>query len=194
MEPVIAAHDRGGFEVFCYSDVRRPDATRRIEAAADIWRTTADLSDAGLAAAIRHDHSDILVELIPRRQYLWRYNHADIALDTFPYNGHTTTLDGLWMGVPAVTLAADTHVSREGLAVLKLLGLPDLIARTPEAYVDAALRLAQDKPRLRVLRAELRASMSASPLTDAGRLTRELEAAFRRAWKAWCGSAGQADG
>jgi len=93
------------------------------------------------------------------------------------------------MGVPAVTLAGDTHVSREGLAVLKLLGLPDLIAGTPEAYVDAAVRLAQDKPRLRALRAELRAKMSASRLTEAGRLTREPEAVFRGAWKTWCGSA-----
>lgn len=65
-----------------------------------------------------------------------------------------------------------------------------LIARTPEAYIDAAVRLAQDKPRLRALRAELRANMSASPLTGADRLTRELESAFRGTWKAWCGPGG----
>jgi protein O-GlcNAc transferase len=85
-----------------------------------------------------------------------------------------------------VTLAGGTHVSREGAAMLSLLALPGLIARSPRGYVDAAVKLARNLPRLQSIRLGLRKKMAGSPLTDAGRLTRDLESAYRRMWAAWC--------
>jgi protein O-GlcNAc transferase len=145
--------------------------------------------DAVRAAFIHQGVPAERLDLVPplrRIDYLWRYNHADIGLDTFPYNGDTTTLDGLWMGVPTVTLRGGTHVSREGAAKLSLLGLGELIARSPREYVDVAVKLARDLPRLQSVRHGLRKRMAESPLTDAVRLVRELESAYRRMWLAWC--------
>jgi predicted O-linked N-acetylglucosamine transferase (SPINDLY family) len=67
------------------------------------------------------------------------YNQIDIALDTFPYNGTTTTCEALWMGVPVITLAGNTHVSRVGMSLLSNVGLREFIANTPEEYMLAAL-------------------------------------------------------
>jgi predicted O-linked N-acetylglucosamine transferase (SPINDLY family) len=122
----------------------------------------------------------------PRRQYLTYYHGIDIALDTIPYNGHTTSLDSLWMGVPVVTLVGTTVVGRAGVCQLMNLGLPDLIASTPEQYVQVAATLAHDLPRLRQLRATLRQRMQASPLMDGPRFARNIEAAYREMWRRWC--------
>jgi predicted O-linked N-acetylglucosamine transferase (SPINDLY family) len=119
-------------------------------------------------------------------EYLGLYHHVDIALDTFPYNGHTTTCDALWMGVPTVTLAGDSHVSRAGLDVLRCVGLEDLVVFWPEQYVQEAIALAGDIARLRVLRRSLRDRMKQSPLLDGISLTRRIEAAYVRMWQVWC--------
>jgi predicted O-linked N-acetylglucosamine transferase (SPINDLY family) len=126
--------------------------------------------------------SDRLVTVgrMSRERYLRQYQSADVALDTFPYNGHTTTCDALWMGVPVVTLAGDTHVSRAGLDVLTTVGLEALVTRTPDQYVRVAVDLARDRPRLNELRRTLRQRMRASPLCDAPGFTRRLEEAYRR--------------
>jgi predicted O-linked N-acetylglucosamine transferase (SPINDLY family) len=116
--------------------------------------------------------------------HLNRYNAIDIALDPFPYNGTTTSLDALWMGVPVVTLAGSSHVSRVGVSQLSNLGLSELIARDEDDYVEIAARLAGDLPRLAALRSGLRERMQASPLTDAARFTRNLEDAYRAMWNA----------
>ncbi len=84
----------------------------------------------------------------PRPQYLSYYHGIDIGLDTVPYNGHTTSLDSFWMGVPVVTLVGPTVVGRAGLCQLMNLGLPELIAASPEQYVRIAAELARDLPRL----------------------------------------------
>jgi len=129
------------------------------------------------------------IELIggrPRLQYLELYRRIDLGLDTFPYNGHTTSLDSFWMGVPVITLVGQTVVGRAGLSQLTNLGLPELIARTPEQYVRIAAALAQDLPRLAELRRTLRARMQASPLMDAPRFARNIEAAYRQMWRNWC--------
>ena len=84
----------------------------------------------------------------PRRQYLELYHGIDLMLDTFPYNGHTTSLDALWMGVPVVTLVGRTVVGRAGCRQLTNLGLPELVAATPEEFVRIAVELAGDLPRL----------------------------------------------
>ncbi len=122
----------------------------------------------------------------PRPQYLTYYHGLDIGLDTVPYNGHTTSLDSFWMGVPVVTLAGPTVVGRAGLSQLMNLGLPELIASSPEQYVQVAAELAHDLPRLSGLRASLRDRMRASPLMDAPRFARNLEAAYREMWRRWC--------
>jgi protein O-GlcNAc transferase len=335
VEPVIANHDRDQFEIFCYSDVRAPDAiTHSFQVMADTWRQVAGWPDEKLAAQIRADQIDILIDLtghmagnrlltfaqkpapiqmtypgypnttglsimdycitdadrdppgseslyteklirldptsqcyqptdadlevgppplaqagyvtfaslnkpikncpivvatwsrilkavpdsklmllvnsggaeslhdrfaahgipperlellarLPRRQYLELHRRIDINLDPWPYNGHTTLLDGLWMGVPAIALEGNAHVSREGAAALRLVGLPELVARSSGECVTLASSLAAETSRLRELRGNLRERLKACPLMDALHLTRRLEGAYREAWRQW---------
>jgi len=117
--------------------------------------------------------------------HLARYRDVDIALDTYPYNGTTTTCEALWMGVPVVTLAGPTHVSRVGASILGHLALDELVASTTEEYVARAASLAADAARLRALRQDLRARMQASALLDGTGFTRAVESAYRSAWHAW---------
>ena len=122
----------------------------------------------------------------PRPQYLKYYHGIDIGLDTVPYNGHTTSLDSFWMGVPVVTLVGPTVVGRAGLCQLMNLGLPELIAASPEQYTQIAAELARDPARLSDLRATLRDRMRASPLMNFPRFARNIEAAYREMWLRWC--------
>jgi predicted O-linked N-acetylglucosamine transferase (SPINDLY family) len=120
-----------------------------------------------------------------RFDYLKLYRGVDVCLDPFPYNGVTTTCDALWMGVPVVTLAGRTHVSRMGVRFLSSVGLDELITQAPEAYVQLATRLAGDLPRLTALRRGLRERMSRSPLMDAMQLTLHLEETYQAMWDQW---------
>lgn len=124
----------------------------------------------------------------PRTEYLRTYHRIDIALDTFPYNGHTTSLDSFWMGVPVVTRVGRTAVSRAGLSQLHNLDLTELAAETDEGFVAAAVRLASDRPALAALRGELRTRMQGSPLMDTARFARHMEDAYRELWRRWCAS------
>src|SRR5262249_50689492 len=110
----------------------------------------------------------------------------DISLDTLPANGHTTSLDSLWMGVPVVTLVGQTAVGRAGLSQLSNLRLTELVAESPDAFVQIAARLASDLDRLSQLRAALRDFLERSPLMDAPRFARNLESAYRQMWQRWC--------
>ncbi len=339
IEPVIARHDRKGYEVFCYSDVRLPDAvTQRFRSSAEQWRDIAAMSDAEVAELVRRDEIDILVDLAghiggnrllvfarkpapvqvtylgyqnttgmsamdyrltdehadppgatdefyserlvrlprsffcfqppepspdvnelpavtrghvtfaslnhinkltpdalrtwakillavrdsrlivlaysggqlarniwdvmaregvepgrveivdkrPRYEYLRLHHEIDIALDSFPFNGHTTICDALWMGVPSIMLEGSTYASRFGGSTLRNVGLSELIACSPGQYVEIATALAGDLPRLVQLRRDLRSRMRASPLVDAVGFTRNLESAYRHMWRAWC--------
>jgi predicted O-linked N-acetylglucosamine transferase (SPINDLY family) len=121
-----------------------------------------------------------------RRDYLDVISRVDVALDPFPFNGHTTTCDALWQGVPVVTLSGRTYVSRYGASALATLELHDLISHSVERYVEIATALASDAWRLAELRATLRGRMAASPLLDFASFTRHLEAAYRQMWIAWC--------
>src|SRR5260221_12351274 len=105
----------------------------------------------------------------PTAEYLKTYDEIDIALDPFPLGGGTTTCDALWMGVPVVTLAGKAAVGRGGLSILSNVGLTDLVAPDVDAYVQIALDLARDVPRLSALRAGLREQMRRSPLMNAPR-------------------------
>ena len=122
----------------------------------------------------------------PRREYFELYHRLDVVLDTFPYNGHTTSLDALWMGLPVVTLAGDTGVSRGGMSILTNLGLPKLIAHSDDEYVGIATGLVKDRPLLVKMRKALRSQMEASGLMDAKRFTRGVERAYRQMWRRWC--------
>jgi predicted O-linked N-acetylglucosamine transferase (SPINDLY family) len=117
------------------------------------------------------------------------YNRIDIALDTYPYNGTTTTCEALWMGVPVVTLAGNRHASRVGMSLLTNIGLPELVARTEDEYRGTAVQLAADREKLRFLRERLRDMMRHSPVCDAKGFTADLELLYRRMWEKWCASA-----
>jgi len=123
-------------------------------------------------------------------KYLQTYGRIDIALDPFPWGGGITTCDALWMGVPVVSLVGRTAVGRAGLSILSNVGLPDLVASTPDEYMRLAVRLANDLPRLKDLHATLRQRMQASPLMDAPRFARNIEVAYRQMWRNWCAQPG----
>jgi protein O-GlcNAc transferase len=122
----------------------------------------------------------------PRADYMRLYDGIDVGLDTLPYNGHTTSLDACWMGVPVVTLVGRTVVGRAGLSLSMNLGLQELVAWSPSGFVRTASELAGNLPRLVTLRAELRERMRHSPLTDGSRFARHVETAYRAMWRRWC--------
>ena len=111
---------------------------------------------------------------------------VDIALDTFPYNGATTTLDTLWMGTPIVGLTGDRGVARGTFSILKSLGAEELIANDADSYVELNVRLANDAAWRNRLHSSLRPRMAASPLTDAPRFVSALENGYRTMWREWC--------
>jgi predicted O-linked N-acetylglucosamine transferase (SPINDLY family) len=115
--------------------------------------------------------------------YMATYGQIDIALDTTPFAGGTTSFDALWMGVPLVTLAGERSSSRGGASILTSLGRPEWIARSPEEYIAIAQRLAADPKALAAIRSGLRTELQASPLMDNAGFTRELEDLYRQAWE-----------
>jgi protein O-GlcNAc transferase len=125
---------------------------------------------------------------LPAEKYFETYGQIDVALDTFPFGGGTTTCDALWMGVPVVSLAGATAVGRGGVSILSNIGLPELAAHSEEKYVRVARELAHDLGRLSELRKTLRRRMERSPVMNARRFTRNVEAAYRQMWREWCGT------
>lgn len=121
------------------------------------------------------------------QEYFASFAGVDIALDTFPYSGGTTTCDALLMGVPVVTVAGSRAVSRSGVSLLRTAGLDEWIADDPQALPDLVQRLTADPARVQLLRRELPSRMRASPLMDGPRFAANLEALFRRAWQKYCG-------
>ncbi|MGA3066735.1 MAG: tetratricopeptide repeat protein [Tepidisphaeraceae bacterium] len=127
-----------------------------------------------------------LTHHLPWEDYLTLCQRQDIGLDPFPYPGHTTSFDSLWMGVPMVTLRGQTAVARGGASLLSNLGLTELIAEDLHQYVRIATQLAADLPRLAELRAGLRHRLISSPLTNAAQFATDIEAAYRQMWRQWC--------
>lgn len=136
-----------------------------------------------------HGISPNRLEFRPRmthEEFLVTHQRADIALDTFPYHGTTTTCFSLWMGLPVITLAGPTHVSRVGVSLLSNLGAREWIAHSRDEYLEIAAKLASDRAALAATRSGLRQKMLDSPIADGVRGARALESAFRKMWSDWC--------
>lgn len=118
--------------------------------------------------------------------HLQAYSFVDLALDTFPYTGTTTTCEALWMGVPVLTLAGDAHVSRVGMSVLAAAGMGDWAVDDAGAYVERAVAWTQAPEQLAQLRASLRQRLLVSSLLDEAGFTTRLEAVYRQLWRRWC--------
>lgn len=118
--------------------------------------------------------------------HLSMYDKVDIALDTFPYNGTTTTCESLFMGVPVVALEGRTHAARVGVSLLHAVGRTEFLAKTPEQYVDIAVRLASDPAALAPLRDTLHDQLLASTLCDAKGYAARWSDAVRSLWRNWC--------
>jgi predicted O-linked N-acetylglucosamine transferase (SPINDLY family) len=150
-------------------------------------------ADKKLQQAVGHDLGD---DVAPRvgfgmfarsiGDHLDLYNLIDISLDPFPFTGSTATFEALWMGVPVVTLLGDTFVSRMTASALSQVGLDDLIAESPEEYIDIAIRLASDRDRLAELRRTLRDKLIKSPICNGPGAARHFERALRAMWRKWC--------
>ncbi|EHJ46012.1 transcriptional activator domain protein (plasmid) [Solidesulfovibrio carbinoliphilus subsp. oakridgensis] len=161
-----------------------PRATLRIKDIA--------LSDPGCRAALAErcaraglpmDRLALLPGSPTRQEHLSQYGTIDIALDTFPYHGTTTTCEALWMGVPVVTLIGEQHHSRVGLSVLSSLDATAWAATDKADYIGKAVALASDPAALRAIRHSLRETMRRSPLLDGRRLARDLEKALETIWE-----------
>ena len=118
------------------------------------------------------------------------YNNIDIALDTYPYNGTTTTCQALLMGVPVITLTGKHHASRVGLNILSRLDMQFFSAQSPEEYVKKAVALASKPEALTQIRATMRQRLAASPLCNYGLITKDIENAYRKMWHDYCCSKG----
>ncbi len=111
------------------------------------------------------------------------YNRIDIALDTFPYNGTTTTCEALWMGAPVVTLIGESHVARVSYSILNQIGLPELAASTIEDYIELAVSLANNPRQLAEIRKQLRSRCQKSMLTNGEKFTELVESVYRETWR-----------
>lgn len=134
----------------------------------------------------RHGVPRERVEMLGRtskEEHMATYGKVDIALDSFPYHGTTTTCDTLWMGIPVITRAGNTHVSRVGVSLLTRVGLGQLVADDDREYIDQAVRLASDLESLSELRHGLRQMFRQSGLGDGAAFTGQIESVYRRLWR-----------
>ena len=130
------------------------------------------------------------ITMLPRtkglREHFMNYNNIDIALDTYPYNGTTTSCEAMWMGVPVISLFGPNHASRTGLSLLSHVDLQQLAAATPEEFVNKAVALALEEDLRTELRSTMRQRLLHSPLLNADNFTREFEAAMSAIWNVYC--------
>ena len=120
----------------------------------------------------------------PPTGYLAWFHEIDIALDTFPWSGHTTACEALWMGVPVVTLCGDRHAGRMVASILTNAGMEDWVTNSREEYCDRVIKAACDIEILGALRSGLRNRMLQSDLCNGKKFVEELEKAHRKMWKA----------
>ena len=114
--------------------------------------------------------------------HLARQTLADLFLDTLPYNAHTTTSDALWVGVPVLTVLGSTFAGRVAASLLHAAGVPELVTNSLGEYEALAVKLAREPWRLAAIRSKLRATRDTNALFDTARITRSLEAAYRKMW------------
>jgi protein O-GlcNAc transferase len=150
--------------------------------------TTQRLRQEFATRGIDEDRVD-LCHAAPNGGYLGVYGEIDVLLDSFPWCGHATTCEALWMGVPVLTLRGSRHAGRMAASILTCLGLRELIAETPAEYEQKALCLASNVDRLAELRGSLRERMQHSALCDGASFIRGLESVYRRLWQRWCDGA-----
>jgi predicted O-linked N-acetylglucosamine transferase (SPINDLY family) len=131
-----------------------------------------------------NDHQVLFSGYIPDiKKHLSVCHNVDIALDTFPYNGTTTTFETLWLGIPVITLSGNSHVSRVGHSILKSIGLEELVAHSKDEYVNKVIQLASNKFLLKMFRKQLRNLMKQSVLADGKTFTRQIEYKFQKMMK-----------
>ncbi|PKM10162.1 MAG: hypothetical protein CVV13_14075 [Gammaproteobacteria bacterium HGW-Gammaproteobacteria-3] len=124
--------------------------------------------------------------LLPTPEYLDAHHAIDICLDSFPYNGSTTTFISLWMGVPVITLKGISPQSNQAASILAMIQLEQFITRTEHDYVELACATAHNLNELSALRPTLRERMKTSGITDSENITSDLEQAYLKVWKNWC--------
>lgn len=153
--------------------------------AADVYRTLLEIAPEYVDAAESHGVDPkrlVFAERRPKARHLRRIQIADLALDTLIYNGHTTTSDTLWAGVPVIALEGKHFASRVSASCLRAVGLPELIAPSPEAFKELAISLARDPAALATLKTRLRENRTHEPLFDTARFARALEDLFSAIW------------
>jgi predicted O-linked N-acetylglucosamine transferase (SPINDLY family) len=116
-------------------------------------------------------------------EHLGLYNTIDIGLDSFPYNGTTTTCEALWMGVPVIALLGDRHAGRVGASILTNVGLTDFIAQDIDGYIQLAVEMAANTNYLKEIRKGLRERMQGAPLCDARSFASDVETAYQDMWR-----------
>jgi predicted O-linked N-acetylglucosamine transferase (SPINDLY family) len=194
---------KNGFVTFgCYNNLAKI-TPRVIETWAEILRRVPDarlilkthqLSDGPTADRFRADFAalGIAAERIEtrgasgHRAFMGQYGDVDIVLDPFPYSGGLTTCEALWMGVPTITLPGEIFASRHSASHMSNAGLSDWVTTSTQDYIETAIARVADISALAQLRASLRETVRLSPLCDAPRFGRNLGAALRQAWQAWC--------
>jgi predicted O-linked N-acetylglucosamine transferase (SPINDLY family) len=149
-------------------------------------RAQAHIRSLTSGAGIDDRRVELLDKIESKSEHLAAYDRLDVALDTSPYNGTTTTCEALWQGVPVVSLVGNVHAARVGLSLLSAVGHPEWAVSTPEEFIRTAAALAADAPQLKRLRGELRTQMATSPLGDAPAMGRRISDALRSAWRDWC--------
>lgn len=149
-------------------------------ASCDTWRRQF------VATGIDPDRVELLDRTDGTAEHLALYRRVDIALDTFPYHGTTTTCEALWMGCPVVSLRGDRHAARVGASLLTAIGRPQWIAETADDYVRIATELASDRAALQQQRGLMRDMLRASPLCDDAGQSRRFAEALRQCWAMWC--------
>jgi predicted O-linked N-acetylglucosamine transferase (SPINDLY family) len=207
LTPTIAPapHIAKGFVTFGSFNVLPKVTDRAIAAWAAILRAVPgsrflikckQLRDERVQARIRDDFAragvdpgrvDMAAFVASVKEHLDYYAKVDLALDTFPYNGTTTTCESIMMGVPVLTLAGDNHRGRVGVSLLAAIGLADaFVARDVDDYIARAVSFGRAPARLADIRPQLRPMMKRSALTDEVGFTRTLERTYRELWQSWC--------
>lgn len=163
-----------------------PNANLLLKSASFVDEATCErLKKAFAAEGIAQERIELYGRM-PSHEHLAFYGRVDIALDSIPYNGTTTSCEAMWMGSPVITMLGDRHAARVTGSMLINMGLSELVGDSEDDYVDIAANLANDPDRLKDLHATMRDRMKNSALCDEVGHTREVEDAYREMWRIWC--------